>query len=145
MDDIVCNINNAEPDNYCSKAAFTVVEALMSHPLSGVHPFIKAVDKFTEDDFIRLNHKVQNEVNTKIYLTERDLIVYYSVVYFASIAVNSSAETQWLIPYYSGKESTFNILKAQVTDYAKSIAIQFNQNLSHLDEFMEIVKMIPVE
>lgn len=145
MEEIVCNINNTDPESLPSKSAFTVVEALTSHPMSGVHSFMQAIDRFTMEDFRRVNQKVQNEQNHLLYLTEKDLIVFYSVIYFASVAVNSHVESQWLTPYYSGKETSFDILKQQITEYAKAISKQLLASMNHLKDFREVTRMIPVE
>lgn len=144
MEEIVCRINHREPDSFCSRASFTVVEALLSLPLSAVRSFFNAVDRFDEEDFKRLNNKIQQEREEFILLNEKEIVVYYSVLYFASVSVSSNAESQWLLPYYAGRESQFETLREQVLRRAPQIGRELYEQFRHLPDFAEVYKMIPL-
>ena len=140
---IVFTLNNTDIHHTYSATAFVLFERLLGDENSAIHCFISDLGFFTAEDFHVLNNRIINVRNKQVPMNEKHIIIYFSVVHFACVAMLLDEEMR-ILNSNGTDDSTANIeeIREKVLSFGTVVGKKFRADFKNHKTFMAAVARI---
>ncbi len=145
MDKIVFTLNNTGIHHEHTAITFLTFQHLLGKPQSGVHHFIESINAFTEEDFQRLNMRIQDKHTTRVPMTEKHLIIFYATVHYACVAHFNANERQLLKSLYTYEPEDINIIAQKILQFGSTVSEKLRRDFPKLNRFQKVAELISID
>ncbi len=140
---ILFTFNNTDIHHTYSATAFVLFERLLGDENYAIHSFITDLGYFTAADFHVLNNRIINVRNKQVPMNEKHIIIYFSVVHFACVAMLLDEEMR-ILNSNGTDDSTANIeeIRGKVLSFGTVVGKKFRADFKNHKTFMAALARI---